>query len=239
MTDQHPPPPPPPTGGSAQPPAPTDKGPGIASRAWGTVWAWPTSAKVTTGVLVVLLIVASASGADDPDDGEDVAATDTTEVERTTTTERETTTTTERPTTTTTTTEPPTTTTTLSPEEERFVAVLAMQTVFDENRSSLAETLDGLIDVETVDRLAFENETVVVDVTSGWASPDNQHDGAWTIMKGMAQFWEPNEGIWWQEQFVPSFTFVNSGRSYHCTGDFMVQMATLSAGRDQWEGTCA
>lgn len=234
MAAPTPPPPPPPSTNS-------DGKAGLPQRAIGAVRAWPTSAKVTSGVLLVLFIVAAASGGT-ADDSEvatagAVESTSTEAVAETTTTERQTTTTT-RPTTTTTTT-PPTTTTTLSPEQERGFAVQAMQTVFDENRTGLADTLNSLTDVETVDRLVFENETVVVDVTSGWASPDNQHDGAWTIMKAMAQFWEPNEGVWWQPQFVPNFQFVNSGRVYTCSGDFMVQMATLAAGRDQWEGSCA
>lgn len=238
MSDEAPPPPPPPPATSSSTSEESSRGGNVVERSWSTVRSWPTSAKVTSGVLLVLFLVAAVSGG--ASDDQDIAAegaTTTTDPDddSTTTTERTTTSTS----TSTTTTEPPTTTTTLSPEEERSIAVLAMQTVFEENRASLAETLGGLTDVETVDRLVFENEAVVVDVTSGWASPDNQHDGAWTIMKAMAQLWEPDEGTWWQEQFVPNFQFVNSGRVYTCSGDFMVQMATLAAGRDQWEMTCA
>ncbi|MDZ7673740.1 MAG: hypothetical protein U5K30_01515 [Acidimicrobiales bacterium] len=95
--------------------------------------------------------------------------------------------------------------------------------MFEENRLDLADTLgSSTTDVETADRLVFENGTVVIEVTSTWASPDNQHDGAWTLTKALSQFWEP-DGIWYQDAFDTAFQLVNSGRTYTCAGEFMVQ----------------
>lgn len=153
------------------------------------------------------------------------------QIEATETTE--TTTTTSTTSTTTTTTTPP------SPEELRAEAVDEMARRFEANRDSLAAALSDHDEVETLDRLLFEGETVIIDVTSRWASPDNQHDGAWTLSRELATFWEPDgEGAWWQEAFVPNFRLVNSGRVYDCSGAFMVEMASLRAGRADWEATC-
>lgn len=226
MTTPTSPPPPPP------PPETETGADGFFKKAWSKFRSWPLWAQVLIG-LVLLLVVVGAAGGGETDEEPVSADTTTTSVAETTTTTEATTTTTESTTTT-----EATTTTTLTPEQEREIAVVAMGVVFEDQRLSFAELLADLTDVETVDRLAFENETVIIDITSTWASPDNQHDGAWTLMKAMAQFWEPNEGIWWQEAFVPNFQLVNSGRVYNCSGDFMVDMATLRAGRNEWEASC-
>lgn len=230
QTPAPPPPPPPPVSGG------DGDQPGAMKRTWAKYRGWPLWAQITIGILVLIILAGIASGGEDE---EPVAAVDETttteEVEETPTTTTEATTTTTEATTTTT--EAPTTT--LSPEQEREVAVIAMGLVFEESRDLLAETLDSLTDVETVDRLAYENETVIVDITSTWASPDNQHDGAWNIMKGFAVLWDPDDGNWYQKSFSPNLQLINSGRVYTCPGDFMVQMADLRAGRSEWETTCS
>ncbi len=119
------PPPPPPV-------ASGPKRPGLPQRVLAAVGAWPTSAKVTTGILLVLFIAAAASSSGG-DDATVSAAAETTTTETTaepTTTERPTTTT-ERPTTTTTTAAPTTTTTTAPPPPPQPVEVAAYSGVVD------------------------------------------------------------------------------------------------------------
>lgn len=223
MSNEFPPPPPPPAR------------PNALVRAWRRFRGWPIWAQLLTAAVIVIVIAASAAGSPDEADQDDASPTSTAPEVESEEEAEESTTTSETTTTSSTTT---TTEVTLTPQELRTLAVLGMEVVFEEQRDTLADTLDSISDVETVDRLVFENETVIVDITSGWASPDNQHDGAWNLMKGISQFWESGEGIWYQEAFVPNLTLINSGRTYACTGEFMVEMASLNAGRSAWETEC-
>jgi len=123
-----------------------------------------------------------------------------------------------------------------SPEVQRA----AFASVFEENRVKLAQILEGDDNVESVDKLAYDpaSEVVTLDVTSTWASPDNQVEGAWAIVRLMSTLYDPDGGAWYQDGFVPSFVLINSGSQYTQSGDFMLRLATFSASRDDWEKEC-
>jgi hypothetical protein len=123
-----------------------------------------------------------------------------------------------------------------SPEVQRT----AFASVFEENRVKLAQILESDDNVESVDKLAYDpaSEVVTLDVTSTWASPDNQVEGAWAIVRLMSTLYDPDKGAWYQDGFVPSFVLVNSGSEYTQSADFMLRLATFSASRDDWESEC-
>lgn len=123
-----------------------------------------------------------------------------------------------------------------SPEVQRT----AFASVFEEDRVKLAQILESDDNVESVDKLAYDpaSEVVTLDVTSTWASPDNQVEGAWAIVRLMSTLYDPDKGAWYQDGFVPSFVLVNSGSQYTQSGDFMLRLATFSASRDDWEKEC-
>ncbi len=143
----------------------------------------------------------------------------------------------------TTTTVPPTTTTTI--ERTAELVVIEFFLVFEQTRETIIEIWAEDINVESVDKYVAEAEDagellsvqVILDVTSGWAHPDNQHDGAWEITRSMAILYE-EDGAWYDELWVPVFRLVNSGRAYQCAGDFMVQLADSRQSRADWEEQC-
>lgn len=134
----------------------------------------------------------------------------------------------------------PTTTIALTPEQEIEIAKLAFSTVFEGQKMQVAEILEDSGNAETVDKFLFEMETgdLILDVTSRWASPDNQVDGAWEDTRSLAVLWGRPDGGWYQEVWTPNLLFTNSGTTYNCPGPFMVQLGSLEAGRGDWEATC-
>lgn len=188
---------------------------------------------------VALLVVLTAACTTQTPKTTTTAQPNTTTTSVTSTTVPPTTTTTEA---TTTTTFAPTTTIELTPE----LSVLAFLLAFGEMRQDLIDALSDDINVQSVDKFVAEAQDeddllsviVILDITSVWASPDNQHDGAWELMRAMALAWHPINGSWYQELWVPGFRLVNSGRTYECTGDFMVQLADARASRSDWEEQC-
>lgn len=122
----------------------------------------------------------------------------------------------------------------------REVQIAAFETVFEENRVKLAQILEDDDNVESVDKLAYDSasQTVLLDVTSPWASSDNQVDGAWAIVRLMSTLYESDQGSWYQDGFVPSFVLTNSGSKYTQSDDFMLRLAAFSASREDWEKEC-
>jgi len=120
-------------------------------------------------------------------------------------------------------------------------------TRFEVARESLIELWSQSPYVESVEELAAEADTegdsltivVTLDVTSGRATPESQHEGAWEIMRTMAVLWNPLNGAWFNETWSPPFRLVNSGRSYECSAEFMVDLADARATRLDWEAQCA
>lgn len=175
--------------------------------------------------------------------------TDTTEASESTTTfadETTTTTTTTLPPTTTAT--APTTTTTSGPDlTDPEVAVVFFIVDFDGTRDEVIEILESTIDVESVDKYIREMETtdvptstrIILDVTSGWSADSNQHDGAWEVTKGMSALYDDPDGLYYANAWVPDLDFTNSGRTYLCSGDFMVQLADSRKSMSDWEAECA
>ncbi len=197
---------------------------------------------ILAGVALMALAAATCGGTDT------TATTDvptTTEVVVVTTTVPPTTTTTVPPTATTTV--PPTTTTTSGIDlDDPATAALFFIFQFESSRDAIIEVLENNINIESVDKYITEAETageptsaqVILDVTSGWASDDNQHDGAWEITKAMAILYEAPDKGWYSEVWVPDFLLTNSGRDYNCTGDFMVQLADSRKSMSDWEAEC-
>jgi|GEM_PF-2868609 len=238
--------------------APGTDEPGPTSKPWWKKW-WV----ITLGVFLVLVVIGGIAGGDEddlavvvattvapvpetePDVSVETAAAPTTppeeEAVETTATEPAITTTSVPAETTTTTSSTTTTTTTvpLTPEQELEIKKLAFSTVFETSRLDLAGILTDDINVETVDKFVLDDAgDIDLNVTSGWASPDNQVDGAWETTRALATLWTRDTGNWYQEGYVPGFKFTNSGTVYNCPGEFMVALGSLEAARSDWEATC-
>lgn len=156
-----------------------------------------------------------------------------------------TTTTAVAPTTTTATTVAPTTTTTvieMTPE----LAAVAFVVAFEEMRNDIIEVFEGDINVESVDKLVAEatdegdllSIQVILDVTSGWASSGNQHEGAWEITRAISILYDADGGAWYQELWTPAFTLTNSRTTYVCSAEFMEQLADSRKSMSEWEEEC-
>lgn len=68
------------------------------------------------------------------------------------------------------------------------------QQAFDLLRDQLeALPSDNPISVDSVDRLEFDppGPTIVLDVTSGYSTPEFISNAAWTVTRSMAAFWAP------------------------------------------------
>ena len=217
---------------SVPPPPPGTPPPGGPT---GSRWSWikrpiPLWVGLVGLVIGVVLGAASSSTSDEGD----ASASSPTTIEKSTTTSSTTTSST------TTTTIAPTTTTTLTAEQIRGGSREEFIQAFEQSRVDVASALEDQRDIETVDKFVFDasTEAIILDVTSTWASADNQEDGAWTVTRSFAQFWEPEDGGYWHADYLPALTFVNSGTLYSCSGEFMVRLASLSAGRDDWKREC-
>ena len=117
----------------------------------------------------------------------------------------------------------------------------AFITVWDDGfRGDLVEALGSSNDIESVDFLDFdaETDTVVIDVTSRWASPGNQVDGAWGITRTLAILWKDGS-VLGDPTWSAGLRLVNSGTAYTCTSDFMQRLADARAARSDWEAECA
>ena len=118
------------------------------------------------------------------------------------------------------------------------------------SRDAIIDIIQDGGEVETVDKFVFEfpesgdaesdllGLVLVLDVTSRWASRDNQEDGAWAITRVMSALWDPSEIVPYHELWVPPFRLTNSGTTYECSGEFMVRLASVQAGRSDWESEC-
>lgn len=242
------------------PPTPPAPGPTLTAAEPGSKPPWWKRRWViiTASVFVVLLIIGALAGDDEEDGEEDVATEEPTadadealgddeaEAEDPEPIPEEPTATPEPEPTATpapTATPEPTATPTpepLSPEEEIEIAQVAFGIVFEDTRTALIEVLADDINVQSVDRYEWDAElgAVVVDITSGWASPDNQVDGAWELTRAFAQLWAPADGAWHQDVWTPDFRLTNSGTVYACPAEFMVALGDVRASRADWQSTC-
>lgn len=179
-------------------------------------------------ILAVIVIAVTAAAAliialnnDEPDEAASTATTTTTDA--TTTTRRAATT---------------TTAAVVIPETPDDTEAV-LRDAFENSRESLAEELNGHPDIESANKVVWDDTThgILLDVTSTWASPDNQAEGAFNITRDMAPLW--GEGYAdFAAVFVPTFTLVNSGTTYSCPGQFMLDLADARAGRTDFEGSC-
>jgi len=166
-----------------------------------------------------------------------------------------TTTSTTSTTTTTTTTSTTTTTTTTVPDQglearDEGTAITLFVLNASVLRDDLLDILNGLSDVETVDKLAIgttgggpvdvdsPDTVLVLDITSAWASRSHQEDGAWSITRLLSVLWNRDDGLFYTPYWTPGLYFVNSGTEYQCSGEFMVRMAATLASRSDWEREC-
>ena len=196
-------------------------------------------------VAIMALAVSSCGG------GETAESTTT---EAPTTTEATTTTSTSS-TTTTTTTLATTTTTGASlgdleaTDPGQAAALFALS--FATTREGLIPLIEDFEDVESVDNFNIDvpdtgnpdedllGTVLLLDVTSTWASEDNQVEGAWFITRALSVLWDRDEGGWYSEHWVPAFRLVNSGTTYECDGEFMVRVADQLAGMSDWLEACS
>lgn len=195
---------------------------------------WPTAVLIAVGVGALLLGLVGGTLIKGGSSSEQTATTGTASVSSTsTTTSSSTTTTVQR---TTTTTAAPTTTSPPTPEEVKA----AFPGVFDSHRKALLDALGNDENIQSVDRFEYDEKTgaVVLAVTSRWASPDNQDQGAWEITRSAASLWEPGKGVWYSAVWAPSFQLVNSGRYRNCSGEFMVKLADARASQGDWTKSC-
>ena len=101
--------------------------------------------------------------------------------------------------------------------------------------------LEDTEDVESVDRLEFDGDALVVGITSGWASTESRQDAAWAIARELRVLWTddawpsefPREPVW----FMDLLLTVDDLR-YDCTGEAMRQLAERRLERSEWEAAC-
>lgn len=128
-------------------------------------------------------------------------------------------------------------TTTLSPAD----AKAAMIDAFTQTRNDFVPAIQASTDVASADKIEYDpvSDSIDVEVTSRWASPDNQVDGAWNITKLVAALWETEgSGLRRYPPYAPGFRLVNSGTVYHCTSDVMIAIAEIRASREDWQAQC-
>jgi hypothetical protein len=217
------PPPPPPSAGEPSHHVPLQTMP-ISTP---TRRSWRTWQVLVVGV--VLLLVGIVIGAV----SNNGASTKSASVQSTSTTSPAAATTAPRPTTTI-----AATTTTALPTP--VSAAAGFPATFDSVRPKLLSLLQGDSNVKSVDKLVFDpgNGTVVLAVTSTWASPDNQVTGAWELTRSVATLWMPTRGAFYDPVWQPNFSLSNSGTNSLCKAPFMVSLADSKASQSDWQAQC-
>ena len=110
---------------------------------------------------------------------------------------------------------------------------------FEPARSGLLDALGKDSNVKSVDKFIYDpaSGSVVLDITSTWASLPNQETGAWEITRSLALLWKTGNP-WNAPGFAPAFAFTNSGTAHRCAGDFMVKLGNTEASRADWAAAC-
>lgn len=132
------------------------------------------------------------------------------------------------------------TTTTSAPTPEELAALNNMTFVLvcEQSRDGFIDALTNDMNVQSVDQwLCREDGVMEVSITSAWATPENQADGAWELMRAFAVIWDDDDGLF-NTDFKPPLRFVNSDTVYECSGDFMDRLADTRASRADWEAEC-
>ena len=111
----------------------------------------------------------------------------------------------------------------------------------EENRSSWIMQIEELDEIETVDRLDFEDGALVLGVTSVWASDDLQRDSEWDVVRWARFIW--SDASWPTDITRDPVWHMNlrltvSNQAYDCPGDTMRSLAERRLERSEWETAC-
>lgn len=144
---------------------------------------------------------------------------------------------------TTTTTTVPTTTTTAAPTTTASEVTTAdvRQTVID----TIIPYLEGLGEVERVERVTWEFGTLEIEARLQWASEDRQMDSHWTVVTQLADLLEtlkaanPNvDASLFSDDDIIRITSVATDGEYPITSNtprsFIAEIYNRSAGREDW-----
>lgn len=113
--------------------------------------------------------------------------------------------------------------------------------VVEAQRGEWVAALENTWDVESIDRLEFEGDALVVGVTSGWASPDRRQEAVWSIARELRVLWTDDtwpsdilrDPVWFKDLLLTVDQF-----RYICSGETMRQLAERRLERSQWEAAC-
>jgi len=114
--------------------------------------------------------------------------------------------------------------------------------VIEVQRIEWINNLEATDDVLSVDRLEFEDGTLVLGITSGWASSDSRQDAAWSVARDIRDLWSdlswPNEierdPVWHMDLVLTVDDLL-----YRCNGETMRSLAERRLERTEWETACA
>lgn len=138
------------------------------------------------------------------------------------------------PTTASPTTERATTTNTLSPELMRA----GFAASFETTRQDLAEEVEDqfFVEVTSVDKMAYEDDAVVVAVSSRYSSQDMRAGLAWEITQHLRTIWEVDALT---EESAPNLMLSVDTARFDCPGSFMLRLADRSAAEADWRSACS
>lgn len=116
-------------------------------------------------------------------------------------------------------------------------------TFINDEGSALADAIesdhrgDG---VESVDQLTYDadTETLVVSLTTGWATDDYRRDAAWAVTRSLVGLVWSGE-VDWLTDLDPSLQLQVDQLTYNCDGEFLAGLGARQASRDDWQASCA
>jgi hypothetical protein len=113
--------------------------------------------------------------------------------------------------------------------------------VVEVERVKWINALEDSRDLESVDRLEFEDGALVLAVTSGWSSRDRRQEAAWAIVRDIRDLWTDaswpaevlRDPVWHKE-----LALTVDDLTYRCDGVTMRQVAERRMERTDWEAAC-